>query len=258
MDQYQEIYCFVPTSDFRHVWTSYFEDRVRPIDPASVGSLQAIDESRTEMSKGEQFGFFDRRAAKATAGHVHDSVSRREFISGSTAVVAMVVCNGTAMAKDLQVALLAQVSTGAFENARGRALAIVNQMTLEEVVGQLVNSAPALPRLGLKRYQYWTEALHGMAVDGPITSFPQPIALGCSWNPNSSIASTAPCRMKHRACHNQKGYGLDIFLAGYRQHGAPRSAMGTGVGELQRRPFACPDFRRTRHFARCRAIIRSI
>ena len=155
-------------------------------------------------------GLFNEGAAKATAGHIHDSVSRREFIAGSAAVVAVVVFNGTATAKAVANDV-GQISSGAFENARKRALAIVNQMTLEEVVGQLVNSAPALPRLGLQRYQYWTEALHGMAVDGPITSFPQPIALGCSWNPELVDRVYSAVSDEARACHNRKGYGLTFF-----------------------------------------------
>ncbi|MGD0480317.1 MAG: glycoside hydrolase family 3 C-terminal domain-containing protein [Terracidiphilus sp.] len=155
-------------------------------------------------------GQFSEGAKEATAGCTHDSISRREFISGSAAVIAAVVFDRTAPAKAVANDV-GQVSSGAFENARERASAIVNQMTLDEVAGQLVNSAPALPRLGLQKYQYWTEALHGMAVDGPITSFPQPIALGCSWNPELVDRVYSAVSDEARACHNQKGYGLTFF-----------------------------------------------
>ena len=43
---------------------------------------------------------------------------------------------------------------------------LVSRMTLEEKAAQLMDSAPAIPRLGLPQYEYWSEALHGVAMSG--------------------------------------------------------------------------------------------
>ena len=56
---------------------------------------------------------------------------------------------------------------------RERARQLVAQMTLEEKVDQTVNQAPAVERLGIKAYNWWNEALHGVARAGVATVFPQ-------------------------------------------------------------------------------------
>lgn len=60
---------------------------------------------------------------------------------------------------------------------------LVSQMTLEEKIGQLVNSAPAIPRLDVPDYDWWNEALHGVARNGKATIFPQGIGLGATFDP---------------------------------------------------------------------------
>ena len=67
--------------------------------------------------------------------------------------------------------------------ARRRAQALVGQMTLKEVTGQLRFDAPAIERLGVPAYNWWNEALHGVARAGTATSFPQAIALAASFDP---------------------------------------------------------------------------
>jgi len=62
-----------------------------------------------------------------------------------------------------------------------RAADLVSRMTLEEKVLQMQNSAPAIPRLGVPVYNWWNEALHGVA-SGRATVFPQAIALGSTWD----------------------------------------------------------------------------
>jgi len=64
-----------------------------------------------------------------------------------------------------------------------RAADLVSRMTLEEKVLQMQNSAPAIPRLGVPVYNWWNEALHGVA-QGRATVFPQAIALGATWDPD--------------------------------------------------------------------------
>jgi len=67
--------------------------------------------------------------------------------------------------------------------ARERAQALVKQMTLEEVTGQLRFDAPAIERLGVPAYNWWNEALHGVARAGTATSFPQAIGLAAAFDP---------------------------------------------------------------------------
>lgn len=63
------------------------------------------------------------------------------------------------------------------------AKALVEKMTLEEVTGQLRFDAPAIERLGVPAYNWWNEALHGVARAGMATSFPQAIGLAASFDP---------------------------------------------------------------------------
>ena len=60
---------------------------------------------------------------------------------------------------------------------------IIRRMSLAEKVAQLQNEAPAIPRLGLNAYNYWNEALHGVANNGIATVFPQSIGMASTWNP---------------------------------------------------------------------------
>jgi beta-glucosidase len=59
---------------------------------------------------------------------------------------------------------------------------LIARMTLEEKTSQLVNVAPAVPRLHVPAYNYWTEGLHGIGMDGVATVFPQAIGYAASWN----------------------------------------------------------------------------
>ncbi len=62
-----------------------------------------------------------------------------------------------------------------------RAADLVQRMSLEQKASQLVNSAHAIKRLGVPAYNWWSEALHGVAVDGT-TEFPEPIGLGATFD----------------------------------------------------------------------------
>ena len=64
-----------------------------------------------------------------------------------------------------------------------RADDLIRRMALAEKVAQLKNAAPAIPRLGLPAYDYWNEALHGVANNGFATVFPEPVGGAASWNP---------------------------------------------------------------------------
>ena len=63
-----------------------------------------------------------------------------------------------------------------------KAKALVAQMTLEEKASQLRYDAPAIPRLGIPTYNWWNEALHGVARAGTATSFPQAIGMAAMFD----------------------------------------------------------------------------
>ncbi|MES1196822.1 MAG: glycoside hydrolase family 3 N-terminal domain-containing protein, partial [Steroidobacter sp.] len=64
-----------------------------------------------------------------------------------------------------------------------RAADLVSHMTLEEKVSQMGNVAPAIPRLGIPEYDWWNEALHGVARAGKATVFPQAIGMAATFDP---------------------------------------------------------------------------
>src|SRR5581483_1283221 len=65
--------------------------------------------------------------------------------------------------------------------AETRAADLVDRMTLEEKASQLVNHSRAIPRLGVPAYDWWSEALHGVASKGT-TEFPEPIGLAATFD----------------------------------------------------------------------------
>ena len=68
------------------------------------------------------------------------------------------------------------------KDARANAAALVAQMTLEEKASQLRYDSPAVERLGIPAYNWWNEALHGVARGGTATSFPQAIGLAATFD----------------------------------------------------------------------------
>ncbi len=66
--------------------------------------------------------------------------------------------------------------------AAQKAKALVEQMTLEEKASQLLFYSPAIPRLNIPAYNWWNEALHGVARAGTATVFPQAIALAAAFD----------------------------------------------------------------------------
>lgn len=69
------------------------------------------------------------------------------------------------------------------QEARARARALVEQMTVEEKASQLLYNSPAIERLGILDYNWWNEASHGVARTGMATVFPHAIALASTFNP---------------------------------------------------------------------------
>lgn len=78
---------------------------------------------------------------------------------------------------------------------------LVGRMTLEEKISQMINQAPAIERLGVPEYNWWSEGLHGVARAGLATVFPQAIGLGATWDRDLmfrvSTAISDEARAKH-------------------------------------------------------------
>ncbi len=84
-----------------------------------------------------------------------------------------------------------------------RAQDLVAQMTLEEKVSQMMNEAPAIPRLGVPAYEWWNEALHGVARAGSATVFPQAIGLAATFDPDLMKAVADSISDEARAKHHE-------------------------------------------------------
>ncbi len=70
------------------------------------------------------------------------------------------------------------------KEARKKAEALVAQMTIEEAAGQLSYQAPAIERLKVPSYNWWNEALHGVARAGMATMYPQAIGMAATFDPH--------------------------------------------------------------------------
>ncbi|PYS31851.1 MAG: glucan 1,4-alpha-glucosidase [Acidobacteria bacterium] len=86
---------------------------------------------------------------------------------------------------------------------------LVSRMTLEEKVSQMMNAAPPIERLDIPAYEWWNEALHGVARAGYATVFPQAIGMAATWDTDlmhqvADVISTE-ARAKHHEFirHNQ-------------------------------------------------------
>jgi beta-glucosidase len=92
-----------------------------------------------------------------------------------------------------------------------RAENLVSLLTLEEKVDQMMNAAPGIPRLGIPPYEWWNEALHGVAYSGTATVFPQAIGLAATFDPAAVRATYGlvgdEARAKHERYVNRSEFG---------------------------------------------------
>ncbi len=98
--------------------------------------------------------------------------------------------------------------------AEQRAADLVHRMTLEEKASQLVNQARAIPRLNVPSYDWWSEALHGVATNG-ITEFPEPVGLGATFDTDAihkmAVVIGTEGRIKHAQFVKANGGYSNIF-----------------------------------------------
>src|SRR5436309_5970615 len=124
-----------------------------------------------------------------------------------------------------------------------RANELVSHMTLEEKVSQMQNAAPAIPRLGVPAYDWWNEALHGVARAGLATVFPQAIGLAATWDTElesrvaDAISTEARAKYNDAQKHDNHGryYGLTFWSPNINIFRDPR--WGRGQETLGEDPY---------------------
>lgn len=133
------------------------------------------------------------------------------------------------------VAAGAAPQQGLLVEADQKAAALVAQLTLDEKVDQLLNVAPAIPRLGIPAYNWWTESLHGALGPVATTNFPVPIGLAASFDEALLRDVAAAISVEVRALHalgrktgrlGRIGTGLDTWSPNINIFRDPRWGRG--------------------------------
>jgi beta-glucosidase len=91
-----------------------------------------------------------------------------------------------------------------------RLLDLIGLMTVDEKIKQLTNESDSIPRLGIPKYHYWNEALHGVLAGGA-TSFPQAVAMGATWDPDLVHRVASAISDEARALNRIEGKGLTYW-----------------------------------------------
>ena len=84
-----------------------------------------------------------------------------------------------------------------------RAKDLVGRMTLDEKVNQMLDVAPGIPRLGVPAYNWWNEALHGVARNGYATNFPESIGIAATWDTELMHKLARVISVEARAKYNE-------------------------------------------------------
>ena len=116
---------------------------------------------------------------------------------------------------------------------------LVSRMTLEEKIGQMVYTAPAIPRLGIPEYNWWNEALHGVGRSGVATIFPQAIGLAATFNDSLAFLESSAISDEARAMYNaavKKDYRMKYGDLPSGHPTSTYSAIRAGAGD--RKPMA--------------------
>ena len=87
---------------------------------------------------------------------------------------------------------------------------LISLMTVDEKIRQLTNESDSIPRLGIRKYNYWSEALHGVLGDGA-TSFPQAVGMGATWDPDAIYRVGTAISEEARVLNAVDGKGLTYW-----------------------------------------------
>lgn len=120
------------------------------------------------------------------------------------------------------------------KEAKERAVHLVDQMTVEEMASQLRYDAPAIERLHIPAYNWWSEGLHGVARAGTATVFPQAIGLAATFDPvliekiGDTIATEARAKYNAASAHGDRDIykGLTIWSPNVNIFRDPRWGRG--------------------------------
>ncbi len=93
-------------------------------------------------------------------------------------------------------------------SAQERAKDLCSRLTLEEKAMLMLDESPAIPRLGIKKFFWWSEALHGAANMGNVTVFPEPVGMAASFNPDLLFKVFDVASTEFRAQYNHRMYDL--------------------------------------------------
>lgn len=120
-------------------------------------------------------------------------------------------------------------------SARERARDLCSRLTLEEKAQLMLDESPAIPRLGIKKFYWWSEALHGAANQGNVTVFPEPVGMASSFNPDLiyqvfDIASTEERAQYHnrmsKGGEDEKFHSLSVWTPNVNIFRDPRWGRG--------------------------------
>lgn len=111
---------------------------------------------------------------------------------------------------------------------------LLSRLTLEEKASQMLTAAPAIERLGTPAYDWWSEALHGVARAGLATVFPQAIGLAATWDTElmlrvaTATSDEARAKHHHAAAEGRRGIyeGLTFFSPNINIFRDPRWGRG--------------------------------
>lgn len=147
----------------------------------------------------------------------------------------------------LSVLLLAGCNQSTYKNTslspEERAELLVKELTLEEKVSLMMDGSRPVERLGIKPYNWWNEALHGVARAGLATVFPQPIGMAASFSPESVYgvfdAVSDEARAKNAYYASQQSYeryqGLTMWTPTVNIYRDPR--WGRGIETYGEDPY---------------------
>ena len=132
----------------------------------------------------------------------------------TVAALVLAVTSSSALAADSTENGSAPIYTNPQLPIAARVDDLVSRMTLEEKASQLVDQTRAIPRLGVPAYNWWNEALHGVARAGIATVFPEPIGLAASFDPALIHAMAVDISTEARAKYNiadRKSHDHEIY-----------------------------------------------
>jgi beta-glucosidase len=154
---------------------------------------------------------------------------RRFLIALVSTLAAAGACTGRGRVRE-KPPLYRNPDLSAIERARD----LVRRMTVAEKISQTMTDAPAIPRLGVPAYEWWSEALHGVARAGRATVFPQAIALAATFDDAlvkrvaTVISDEARAKFNEAQARGERGryHGLTFFSPNINIFRDPRWGRG--------------------------------